>query len=231
MAEEPLEKNAAAKRQIARKIRIKTILEEKYEKNEGWNPNFIVISDKEKIARVNVIGIVISNEAENSGNVAYRNVVIDDGTGRISIKNFENPDSLSNMGISDLVLVIGKPREYGSERYILPEIVRKIENADWIEERNLEMELIAKKGGVSYENPVQKKGEEIVAEEIIEKAEEKKGNSEMVYELIKKMDSGNGADYDEVIKKADISEADRIIENLLKNGEIFEIKAGKLKIL
>ena len=52
------------KRQIAYKIRIKDILEGKYVKEEGWNPNYIVTANEKEVSRVNIIGIVIDKQFE-----------------------------------------------------------------------------------------------------------------------------------------------------------------------
>jgi DNA replicative helicase MCM subunit Mcm2 (Cdc46/Mcm family) len=47
------------------------------------------------------------------------------------------------------------------------------------------------------------------------------------------MDKGEGADIIEVVEetKLDEEEANSLIQELLKEGEIFEIKSGKLKII
>jgi len=50
-------------------------------------------------------------------------------------------------------------------------------------------------------------------------------------ELIKKLDAGSGADITEVIDQSKISGAEKYITTLLNEGEIFEIRSGKLKVL
>ena len=49
--------------------------------------------------------------------------------------------------------------------------------------------------------------------------------------LIKDIDSGDGADTQEVITKSNIDKAEQIITNLLEQGEVFEIKPGRSKVL
>ena len=49
--------------------------------------------------------------------------------------------------------------------------------------------------------------------------------------MIKKLDEGDGVLIDDVIKSSKIGDAEEIINRLLENGDIFEIKPGKLKIL
>lgn len=222
--EEPKER---IERQTAYKVSISEILENDYVKTKDWNPNFILARGNEKISRINIIGIVLSNEVEQFGQVMHRNIIIDDGTGTISLKNFENTDIFSQIKISDIVLVIGKPREYGAERYILPEIIKKTDQR-WMEERKFELSLIKK--SPKNEIPAEKI---VTQDEIIQnvKAQEKESKIETVYSIVKSLDSGAGADYDEVIKKAGFSEAESAIRKLMENGDIFEIRAGKLKVL
>jgi RPA family protein len=223
-AEQPKDR---IERQTAHKVSISEILENDYIKTKDWNPNFILARGNEKISRVNIIGVVLSNEVEQFGQVMHRNIIIDDGTGTISLKNFENPDIFSHIKISDIILVIGKPREYGAERYVLPEIIRKTDQK-WMEHRKLEIFLMKK--SPKKENPPEKI---VTQEEMVQngKAQEKESKIELVYSIVKSLDAGAGADYDEVIKKAGFPEAESAIRKLMENGDIFEIRAGKLKVL
>ena len=63
-------------RETAYKIRIKTILEHAYVKQEGWDPNYIDLNGH-KVSRVNVIGTITSKE-----NNSY---LLDDGTASITL--------------------------------------------------------------------------------------------------------------------------------------------------
>ena len=51
------------------------------------------------------------------------------------------------------------------------------------------------------------------------------------YSLIKKLDKGEGVTFEDVIKNSATSKAETIITKLLENGDVFEIKPGKLKVL
>jgi RPA family protein len=207
------------KRQIAYKTRIKDLLGGKYVKEEGWNPNYIEAGER-KISRINLIGTIVSKEAIDS----FQSLIIDDGTGKISARTFEKDLSLDNLDIGDVVLIIGRPREYGGEKYILIEIIRKIENKKWILYRKAELE--------KYIIPSEKPEEKKIEEEQITTEEEviKEGSpAEMILKRIKEQDKGEGADFDEVIKGID--DGEKIISTLLSDGEVFEIKPGKLKVL
>jgi hypothetical protein len=49
--------------------------------------------------------------------------------------------------------------------------------------------------------------------------------------FIRDLDSGDGADIGEVIKRSAIPNGENIIRKLIEEGEIFEFRPGKLKIL
>ena len=82
----------------------------------------VVLPDGRQLQRVRLFGVVVSTEE----------LVIDDGTGSILVRTFENQ---SNALVGDPVLVIGRPRIYNGQQYLLGEIVKKI-NSKWLELRN-----------------------------------------------------------------------------------------------
>ena len=114
------------RRQVAYKVRIKDLVNGRYVKEEGWNPNYIITNDGRQINRVNLIATVVSKPTEQDIN--YQSIILDDGTGRISIRNFEQNNLFDNIKLGDIILLIGRPREYGNEIYILAETIKKIQN-------------------------------------------------------------------------------------------------------
>jgi len=213
------------KRQIAYKVKINDILKGEYVKEEGeWVPNYIKVEDK-KISRVNLMAVIVSKQ--NLENTNYQNLLIDDGSGKTSIRSFEEGNNFNNIEVGDFVLVIGRPREYFNEKYIVSEILKKIEDPLWAEARKLELEG---KGDVKEqikdtESELVDKGENTEEEQIEDDINKK------IFNLIKEIDIGEGADTQEVITQSNIDEAEEIIKKLLKQGEIFEIKHGRLKVL
>jgi len=207
------------KRQIAQKVRIKEILQGTYVQEEGWMPNNIE-SNGRKISRVNIIGVVVAKEGGNR-------IIIEDGTGKISARFFEDEGSkLSNVDIGNVVLVIGRPREYGNERYILLEIIKKIQDKRWIEVRNLELKDVK----IENDEVVEKVEEPVsVNEDFVE--EESIGEERIhdkVIKYIKDHDNGEGVDYEEVLSFCD---DEKTIKFLLSEGELFEIRPGRVKVL
>jgi len=210
------------KRQIAEKLWIADLKAGQYIKEEGLRPNYVLLKNDHKVSRVNLVGTVVSN----NNDMGYRDVCIDDGSAKISVRAFEQMPAMDALSIGDTVFVIGRPREYGQEIYVLPEIIKKISNMKWLEVRQLEL----KKNKVVEAEPdlpeeVAVPEQDAVEEDVVED----KGVG-AVKEAIKSLDSGSGAGYEEIIKKAG-PDAERIISNLLKNGDAFEVSPGKLKLL
>ncbi len=211
------------KRQTAYKCTINQILSGNYIQKTGWDPNYIELGNQQ-ISRVNIIAIVVSRE-DNS-------ILIDDGSGQISMMLFNDSTSASNISVGDIILVIGRPREYNSQRYIAPEIIRKIEDKRWIDYRKQELNML------TDSQKIIKKETEQSATQSYEPTKEKKYEEEPIdnyahniITLIKKLDAGSGADINEVIKQSKIKDTEKYITALLNEGEIFELRAGKLKVL
>jgi len=195
------------KRQTAYKTRIKDILNSKYVKTEGFNPNYLEMYSKE-VSRINVIGVVVQKSEINN----YKTLTIDDGTGKISSRIFENNILLDKVDIGAIVIIIGRPREFQSEKYILIEIIKKI-NPSWAKVRKLELRKI---NNSSNNNSVE---EEVVL-----------SPTNKIVRLIKELDKGEGVSIEDVLSK-NIEGMDKIIDVLLKEGDIFEVKPGRLKVL
>jgi RPA family protein len=240
------------KRQAAMKLWIADLLSGQYVKEEGWTPNYVLTQSGRKVSRVNLIGAVVSLPTVEAN---YRNLMLDDGTGKVAVRSFDEADPFQGVGLGDVVFVIGRPREYSSELYIMPEIVKKVQNKLWIEARKLELgkpSAVASNFAAAPEaqkpapeQPAAAEVEEIYSEpapnikKVEEAAKELPGKGEdagpsaaqKVYSMIKQLDSGDGADTDQVISKSGAPEAENIISQLLMEGEIFELGKGKLKVL
>lgn len=218
------------KRQVSYKVKINDILKGEYIKEEGeWVPNYIKIGDN-KVSRVNIMAVVVSKE--NLENSNYQILLIDDGSGKISIRSFEEGTNFNDINIGDFLMVIGRPREYFNEKYIVSEILKKVDNPLWVEVRKLELN---RNREIKEPNPNPPPQPEIKSE-IIDNEEEIKeirgvDINKKIFDLIKEIDAGEGADTQEVIIKSEVGGAEIIITRLLEQGEVFEIKPGKLKIL
>ncbi len=203
-------------RQVAFKVSISNILNSNFEKDENLS-GYIRLNDK-IISRVNLMVTVVV-KSEQSQN--YASLLVDDGTGKILLRNFENIDAFSKVDVGDFILIIGKLREFNGEKYILPEALKKLNNIEWINVRRLEL----KKINYVNDNTESKNKNSNLAEEVFA------DTYDIIYSLIKNLDSGNGVFVDDVIKKSDIAETEKIITKLLESGNIFEVIPGKLKVL
>ena len=215
------------KRQMACKARIADLINGKYVKEEGWTPNYIITKQGKHISRINLIGTIIS---KGDSGQDYQSLIIDDGSGNISLRAFEKNEAINNTEIGDVIIVIGRPREYSSEKYIVPEIIKKINNNKWINVRKIELEIEDLK---TTELPA--KEEKVIIESIesesVKQTKSIINNPQIVYETVKKLDSGQGVNIDKIIKKTGIRNAEEIIKKFLMEGEMFEISPGRIKIL
>ncbi|MFH0867788.1 MAG: hypothetical protein V1831_00590 [Candidatus Woesearchaeota archaeon] len=200
------------KRQIAYKVRIRDILGSKYIKTEGTSPNYLEIRNQEA-SRINLIGVVVQKSEQDN----YKTLLIDDGTGKISARVFENNLSLDKINVSDIVLIIGRPREFSSEKYILIEII-KIVDPIWAKVRKLEL------GKNSDDENTLKSNAPIVEEAVVS------SSTNHLVKMIKDLDKGDGVSIERLSSK-NIKDLDKIIGMLLKEGDIFEVKPGRLKVL
>lgn len=199
------------KRETAIICIIDDLLRGSFIKTEGWNPSYFS-TDLGNISRVNLTGVVVSKDPGGG-------LIIDDGSGRILLRSFES-DSFRDLNIGDLVMVVGRPRVYNEEKYVLPEIIKKV-NQKWSAYRKLQLELLRR-------NMKKTKKETRV---LVKEEAQPINYFQKILEFIKDLDNGEGADIEEVKKRSAAPDAEELIKKLIKEGEIFEIRAGRLKVL
>ncbi len=199
-------------RQIAYKVKISDVLNGSFTKDEIFS-GYIKINDA-NVSRVNIIATVVYKSEGQS----YASAIIDDGTGRISLRSFENRNKFSNIDVGDVVLMIGKIRDFNNEKYVIPEILKKV-SLEWLSVRKTELKhsnMIEDKAKIENKNLIEE-----VAINI----------NEEIYLLIKKLDNGDGVAIEDVVKNSNNNKVEQIIKKLLESGDIFEIKPGKIKLL
>jgi len=224
-------------RQIAYKVRIFDLVNGEYVQKSGeWEPNYVSIGDK-NISRVNIIANIITTYISEDG--TYATITIDDGSGNIQVKSWKDDVKiLEKVEVGDFILLVGKVKEYNGEKYIVPEIVKKLDNHEWLSFRKKELTKLY--GEKSVEVKQEKPAETIVEDQQIVVQEESviddsssEGDRQKILNIIEKLSSVEGANKLDIIKESDVGEdkANEIIHGLLRDGEIFEIKPGKVKIL
>ena len=235
------EENKSYERAPAVIVRIADLIKGQYFKVEGnFNPDYALVGEK-KISRVNMVAIVIEKNIEER----FSSLTIDDGSGSIVLRDFDNKNKFENFNIGQVIMTIAKPRNFNEQMYLITEIIKPIKNNKWIEYRKLQLEKISPM-------VIEKVNEEIIEDKPI--VEEMVSNSEVenkpktnepekvsvdepeniidkVLAIIKELDSGEGADIEDVIVKADVKDCEPLLNSLIKEGEIFEVRPGRIKVL
>ncbi|MDP3697979.1 MAG: hypothetical protein Q8R47_00175 [Nanoarchaeota archaeon] len=227
----------------AEKISIQELEEGEYIEEKEQNPNYILVNETKKIFRINVIAALIHKELRGS----VTSILIDDGSGKIILRLFEEHRAAFYLEVGDVVQIVGKIRIFNQEKYIFPEIIKKI-NPAWLKVRFLELQK-NKKLGEKEEKTVQKiepkknEKEMISTPKITQTAETFEVINEEIEEndpllpfeklskLITELDKGEGAMIEEIIEKSPLEKTEEIIEKMLENGDIFQNMPGKVRLL
>jgi len=209
-------------RMTAKKVRISDLINGEWVKKEGMEPSFVVTPNGEEVSRARVMGTIVSRFLAEDGNFA--SLTIDDATETIRAKTFKTTKPVDDFEVGNLVDVVGKVREYVGEIYLIPEIIRKIEDPNWELLRKLEM--------VKKPKETAKEREEEAKEEEPEKKEKEGDKSELKREILKFIGSSeDGVEYGKILEnvKGKESEIESIVNEILAEGICYEPTPGKIK--
>lgn len=200
-------------RQVATHVYVQEILDGVYEQKEGWDPNILHCA-RGQISRCNIIGTLIRADSQYT---------LDDGTAQMSLRAYDDIPGLDTES-GTLVQVIARPRKYQDSLFLVAEIIRPV-SADWAQLRK-----------ASLGSPLEFDSSSVdVSSDSQEDSSQNDGmsnNAELVIGVIARLDTGEGATIEEVISESKLGElAEEIINQLLLDGEIFEIKPGVIKVL
>ncbi len=214
-------------RQVAHKTSIGQMLNGKYVQSDDKNPNYFILDDQ-PVYKVNVVAIVIHKETVG----AITNLLLDDGTGRITTRFFEENPVATNATIGDALLLTGRVRLYNQERYLSPEIVKKVDKV-WLQVRRQECKSAFTAETVKKAEVKETQEDTVVDEEIAEVAEVQDNllPSQKISRIIRDLDKGGGVFIEEIIEKSPLDHTEQIIEKMLERGEIFQNQPGKVKVL
>lgn len=245
------------KRLTAKKASIKELNSGKYIKREGFESSYILTNQGRKLSRVRILALIVGKFI--SDDEKYAAITLDDSTDTIRCKAFVNTKIFDGFGPGDLVDVFGKVREYNGEIYIMSEIIRKADpNMETLRILELEKIIRGQKDKIkkiqTFENQTtdinelkslvkdhmsqdelkgileaQEVNENIMQEKTATASEIKS----QILKLIDKLDKGEGADYQEIMKKSGLSEndVDFAIQDLLESGMCYEPTPGKIRKL
>ncbi len=228
-------------RQVAYKLWIQNIVGSQFVEQEGeWEPNYIDFNHM-KVSRVNIIATVVDSFTSPDNN--YSTIVLDDGSAEVRVRAFKEDVSMfSSIKIGDIVLVVGRTRKYNDEIYILPEIIRKIDNPNWEvlrkfellrdygapEKVEIELSVAVSDTGAKYE----KQGE------LEEPPEEGKiaiasGTSSGRQKIISFIEKQEEASVNSIVQDSGLAqeEVNAVLKELLKEGEIYQPRPGYFRIV
>jgi RPA family protein len=201
------------------KIAIDIIHRSRYVQGEGWAQNYLLTPDNRQLSLVNVIAVVIDKQREGT----ITNILIDDGSGKIIVRCFEEMKQLTALTPGDAMLVIGRVREYNNEKYISPMILRSV-NQHWLRVRALELQN------------EQNEQQEYSSEQPKEMEEEHRDDEEMIptlklLKMVEHLDKGDGVPVDEILDRSPLNNTEELIRKMIENGELFQNQPGRVKVL
>jgi RecG-like helicase len=216
-------------RQTAYKLWIANILSSPYTKStEEFAPNYIKLNNQE-ISRVNVIATVVETFVNQEQTLA--SITLDDGSGSLRVRAFkEEIKILTNVSMGDLVMVIGKIKEYNNERYILPEIVKPLTNAAWGRLRRLELlkTFGEPPAQLTPPSPSVEVQPAVYTQTIVEPSSE---FYEQVRKAIEQSESGISPEALSANLNLSKEQINNTLLDLMKNNEIYQNKPGHYKTL
>jgi RecG-like helicase len=185
----------------------------------------------------------------------YSSITIDDDSDSIRIKAFrEQVNIFDNFNVGDLVMVIGKVRNYAEENYIIPEIVKEITDPNLESLHKLEIlkqSLLHKKALKIIKKEKENFGDaeklkkyvkkqhgidEEVVDSILETFTMEEGKKEKDYkplllETLDRLDKGEGVEFKRLLEESKLPENtfEEAVNEILSDGICFEPKPGIIK--
>jgi len=202
----------SVRRQTAYLCTVRDVVSGEYVKNDGWDPNYLVSRGK-AFVRVRIVGVIVEV-------LSPQHVILDDGSGRIALRSFHSSFSA---GVGDRVMVIGRPREFNGERYVVVEIMSSL-SPEW-----LQYFVSVRDAFQRFVPPAPARDEKGSEEEVVVDAHRNK--AEVLLSLVRELDPGDGAPVDVVVERAGFPDAHDRLRFLIEEGEVFELRPGKIKVL
>ena len=211
-------------RQTAYLTTIGTLLSGSFVKAEvQMQPSYVKTAEGKELSRVHIIAVIVS-----FGEGMHAEAVLDDGTGKITARSFDTPTYFSLFNLGDIVRIIGKVRAFNEQIYIIPEIVRKITNRQYVALHKLLLQYNYQE--VADTAPASEITDSTVEEIPVDDIEESPPTPvDQLVALIKAKDTGEGVLIEEIIHTIDNGE--KLIQTLLESGDIFELRPGRVKVL
>lgn len=218
-----------SERPVVHKVRIRTVLTGSLIAGQGWSSGMLTTAIFGNIFAVDIVATVVNVNEE------AQTFVMDDGTGTVPVKVFRGV--LPEVG--SLIRVIGKPRDHEGERIVVADIVKHNIDPTHVPLREVEIQYLERTFAPEHTTPHTKVEEmpthntslKETSEQFSEQPSSPEHPKSRLIELIKVLDTGSGADYEDVLTQANMGNAEHVLDGMLKRGDVFEIKPGRLKIM
>lgn len=215
-------------RRTAYKVWIYDLYNSEYVEQLGeFESNYIQIKNKQ-VSRVSIVATVV-NKYANEANT-YAAITLDDSSDTIRVKAWnEDIQILKDLKKGQIIHIIGRIRKQQDELYIVPEIIKIVDDP------NIELlrkaELI-KEYGVKQDLRIEPRQ---IAQEITEIQPQSPTESarQELLNIVERLDCDEGVSITIIVNEASHSEdeVEKALKELIKDGEIFEPKPGKVKII
>jgi RPA family protein len=224
---------AFRERMIAIRVSVSDITNGQYGESDG---PFVVSPYGIELRRVVLLGFIVEKRSGQTANGKYAYVTIDDGTDTIKAWAWDiHVESLEKVENNILALIIGKVKSFKDDIYIAPEIIRKIDDPNFMTyhmmERYQTILTLAGSSEVAISAPPH---EGVLQETLGEPAVSARPSGKLgnlIYEYIKENLGSDGIKIDEIVahflpmgyKKSDVNL--EVLE-LQQQGLLQEIKVG-----
>jgi len=178
--------------------------------------------------KVSVIGKIVDIKEERK----YIDFVLLDPFGYIIARSFEPQD----IDLFSSVIILGKVREFKGNRYIAINYITKFNQEEEIFWRKRHLDIYKKLSTKKIFKKEKEEGKKTPKEEEKEIIKTPKSNKELrniIIKAIKELDKGDGVTIDQIAEYLDIDKSvvEKVVEELLLIGEIYEVSLGKLKVV
>ncbi len=217
--------DAEIRRLTAYKVWLSDINEREFQQKEGV-PDYVDVVGN-RVSRVNIIASVVDKfDSEN-----YSSLTLDDGSAQIRLKAFgDSIQKLNGIEAGDIITTISRLRNFNNENYLLPEVIKKVTSKQALLRR---LELIIDHG---KREPGEKSTEQAklpqTEKEKTDVAKDDLKDRLKIY--IEKIDEGEGVEISLLrgkFEEKDNETFQKIIEDLLSEGEAYEPRPGKIKLI
>ncbi len=224
-------------RETAVKLEVRDVVEGSFVRSGSKEANYVLTKQGVRAGRVRLMGLVVSKFVSEDGKFA--SVTVDDGTATIAVRAFREVEPLMKLSVGDTADVIGKPREYEGEVYVLAECVWRVDDPNWELVRKLEIAIQkhslpeqAEESTVMEQEATEEPVEESI--EVVEEEVPENGEADpkmLVLNLIEELDDGEGVKYITLLQESGLEESvlESVLNELLGDGEIYEPKIGRFR--